>query len=82
MKKFRPKHDKDKDDVKSQIAIQEGKRKGPDSVDVPPAKKPKKDSWGFINFNPPRPIGEDDASINEHVKWLKVCYHSMKHLQH
>ncbi len=74
IKKVRPEHDKDKPDVKRELAKKAAllaKRKAGQS-DAPAAKKPKIDSWGFINFNPPQPEGEDPESIAEHKRWLKV----------
>ena len=73
LKKFRPKHDKDKDDVKAQIAARQARlKREADELDGRPEKKAKIDSWGFINFNPKQPAGEDDDSIAAHKQWLKV----------
>ena len=76
---MRSKHDKDKPDVQDKIvATNEHFKRSAEEPAGPAGKKPKKDSWGFINFNPDRPAGEDDASINSHKQWLKVgCFWSI-----
>lgn len=28
--------------------------------------------WGIVNYLPPRPESEDDASIRQHISWMKM----------
>lgn len=28
--------------------------------------------WGIVNYLPPRPESEDDASIEQHISWMKL----------